>query len=50
MTTGTVTTILASWNDTPARRATVDFVEKVTREGGTDYVRPAERIAVFDRG
>ena len=39
---------LASWNDTPTREAIVDFVERVTTEGGPDYVPPAERIAVFD--
>jgi hypothetical protein len=39
---------LASWNDTPTRRAVVEFVERVTDEGGPDYVPPAERIAVFD--
>ena len=39
---------LPSWNDGPAKKAIVDFVEKVTREGGPDYVAPAERIAVFD--
>ena len=39
---------LASWNDTPTRAAIVDFVERVTDEGGPDYVPPAERIAVFD--
>ena len=30
------------------RRAIVDFVERVTTEGGADFVPPAERIAVFD--
>ena len=39
---------LASWNDGPAKKAIVNFVEKVTQEGGPDYVPPAERIAVFD--
>lgn len=39
---------LRSWNDTPARRAIVEFVERVTQEGGRDYVPPRERIAVFD--
>ena len=39
---------LTSWNDTPTRKAIVDFVERVTTEGGPDYVPPAERIAVFD--
>lgn len=39
---------LASWNDTPTRRAIVEFVERVTTEGGPDHVPPAERIATFD--
>ena len=39
---------LPSWNDGPARRSVVAFVENVTREGATGYVPPAERIAVFD--
>src|SRR3954463_2901586 len=39
---------LASWNDGPARRAITDFVERVTRVGGSDHVPTADRIAVFD--
>src|SRR5689334_8316246 len=39
---------LASWNQTPTRQAVVDFVEKVTKEGSATYVKPSERIAVFD--
>ena len=39
---------LPSWNDGPAKQAIVDFVERVTREGGPDYVAPSERIATFD--
>jgi phosphoserine phosphatase len=39
---------LSLWNDTPAREAIVEFVERVTTEGGPDYVRPSERIAVYD--
>ena len=39
---------LPSWNEGAARRSVVAFVENVTREGGTGYVPPAERIAVFD--
>jgi phosphoglycolate phosphatase-like HAD superfamily hydrolase len=39
---------LASWNDGPTKQSIVAFVEAVTREGGTDFVPPAERIAVFD--
>jgi phosphoglycolate phosphatase-like HAD superfamily hydrolase len=39
---------LPSWNDGPARQAILDFVARVTDERGVDYVRPTERIAVFD--
>ncbi|HTT29948.1 MAG TPA: HAD family hydrolase [Solirubrobacteraceae bacterium] len=48
MTTDQVSATLASWHDTRARRAIVEFVEKVTCQGGADYVAPADRIAVFD--
>jgi phosphoserine phosphatase len=40
--------MLASWHDTPARRAIIEFVEHVSQEGGPRYVPPPERIAVFD--
>jgi phosphoserine phosphatase len=39
---------LSSWNDTAPKQAIVSFVEKVTKEGSTDFVPPSERIAVFD--
>lgn len=39
---------LASWNEGASKRAITDFVGRITREGGPDYVDPAERIAVFD--
>jgi hypothetical protein len=39
---------LPSWNDGPAKRAIVQFVAAVTREGGPQFVPPAERIATFD--
>jgi hypothetical protein len=39
---------LTFWHDTATRTAIVDFVERVTTEGGPDYVPPAERIAVYD--
>jgi hypothetical protein len=39
---------LTSWHETPTRAAIVDFVERVTTEGGPDYVSPAERVAVYD--
>jgi phosphoglycolate phosphatase-like HAD superfamily hydrolase len=39
---------LPSWNDGPSRNAIRDFVERVTREGGSDFVPVPHRIAVFD--
>jgi phosphoglycolate phosphatase-like HAD superfamily hydrolase len=39
---------LASWSDGAAKQAIVAFVEKVTTEGGADFVPPSERIATFD--
>ncbi|MFN7307159.1 MAG: haloacid dehalogenase-like hydrolase, partial [Acetobacteraceae bacterium] len=39
---------LPSWRDGPRKRALLDFVAAVTREGSADYVRPSARIAVFD--
>ncbi len=39
---------LASWVDGPTKSAIVDFVGRVTTEGGPDYVAPEERVAVFD--
>lgn len=39
---------LPSWNDGPSKKAIMDFVVRVTTEGGADYVKPDERIAVFD--
>jgi phosphoserine phosphatase len=39
---------LPSWNDGPTKEAIVAFVEKVTDEGGADYVPPSDRIATFD--
>jgi phosphoglycolate phosphatase-like HAD superfamily hydrolase len=39
---------LPSWNPGPAREAIVSFVQRVTKDGGPDFVPPAERIATFD--
>jgi 2'-5' RNA ligase/phosphoserine phosphatase len=39
---------LASWNEGLAKKAILDFVAKVTKEGGKDFVPVAERIATFD--
>jgi len=40
--------VLRSWNDGAAKRAIVEFVGRVTREGGPDFVPVTERIATFD--
>src|SRR5882672_2627287 len=42
------TDLLPSWNDGPAKKTIIDFVAKVTKEGGKDFVPIAERIATFD--
>jgi phosphoglycolate phosphatase-like HAD superfamily hydrolase len=39
---------LASWNDGAAKKAILSFVQRVTAEGGPDFVAVDERIAVFD--
>ena len=39
---------LPSWNDTAPKKAIVNFVQKVTKEGSKDFVPVAERIATFD--
>ena len=44
---GQVTEYLASWNDGPAKRSILDFVEMVTTKG-PGFVPVADRIATFD--
>jgi phosphoglycolate phosphatase-like HAD superfamily hydrolase len=39
---------LRSWNDTAPKKAIVEFVERVTKQGSSDFVPPAERVATFD--
>jgi hypothetical protein len=39
---------LPSWNDHASKQAILEFVKKVTTEGGPDFVPPHERIATFD--
>jgi phosphoserine phosphatase len=39
---------LPSWHDGAAKRAIVDFVQRVTTPGGQDFVPAPERIATFD--
>ena len=39
---------LPSWRDGPVKQGLLDFVRRVTTQGGPDYVPPAERVATFD--
>ena len=39
---------LPSWNEGASKNAIVEFVGKITRQDGPNYVPPAERIATFD--
>jgi len=39
---------LPSWNEGRAKQAILEFVGKVTREGGAEFVPPERRIATFD--
>ena len=39
---------LPSWKEGPAKKAITDFVKKVTTSGELEFVKPSERIAVFD--
>jgi len=38
---------LPTWNDGPAKKAITEFVAKVTREDGPDFVPVPQRIATF---
>ena len=39
---------LPSWNEGPAKRAILEFVQKVTKPDGAEFVPATERIATFD--
>jgi phosphoglycolate phosphatase-like HAD superfamily hydrolase len=39
---------LPSWNDGAAKKSITDFVGRVTKDGGPDFVAVPERIATFD--
>lgn len=45
---GQPTDSLPSWNEGPSKKSIVDFVARVTTSGSKDFVKPEERIAVFD--
>jgi phosphoserine phosphatase len=39
---------LPSWNDGAAKESIIEFVSRVTKKGGSQFVPPMDRIAVFD--
>src|ERR1700744_2196763 len=39
---------LSSWNDRAGKSAILDFVARVTKQGGTEFVPLSGRIATFD--
>ena len=39
---------LPSWNDSAAKQAILEFVTRVTKKGGPEFVPEADRIATFD--
>jgi len=39
---------LPSWNDGAVKQSILDFVGRVTKSGGADFVPEARRVAVFD--
>ena len=39
---------LGSWREGATKQAILDFVQRVTSDGGSDAVPPEERVAVFD--
>jgi phosphoserine phosphatase len=39
---------LPSWNDGPAKKSIIEFVQTVTDQTSKDFVKPGDRIAVFD--
>ena len=40
---------LTSWNDGPAKKAIVEFVQATTTQGSPKFVPPEERVATFDQ-
>ncbi len=39
---------LPSWNDGIAKQSIIDFINRVTQPGSSDFVAPEQRIATFD--
>ncbi len=40
--------ILSLWNETPAKKAIVDYVNTITNPESADFVPETERIAILD--
>ena len=40
--------LLTSWNEGPVKKEIIAFVERITDSLNADYVKPSDRIAVFD--
>jgi hypothetical protein len=40
--------MLDTWTNGATKSVIVDFVDRVTTDGGPDFVEPAARVAVFD--
>lgn len=47
-TTAQVPDMLPSWNEGATKQTIIEFADRVTRQGGPDFVPLAERIAIFD--
>src|SRR5262245_5174948 len=39
---------LSSWNEGVAKKSIIDFVTRVTKSGGLDFIPQEQRIATFD--
>ena len=39
---------LPSWNDGKTKQSIIDFVNDVTKEGSTNFIKPEDRIVTFD--
>ena len=39
---------LPSWNDTPVKKAIIDYLDAITEVGNPDFIPAPERVAVFD--
>lgn len=39
---------LPSWNEGATKQSIIDYVTRVTKQGGPDYVAPKDRLATID--